>query len=206
MHPQSTHRYRETPIKRRNPSGEMRWVARYTNRDGHRKQAGTFKLKGPCRTPVEGYWSGARWVGCCAQHAIDAASERELKPQPVQTDTLGGYAVLWPKAHSRSERTNRENAWRIGVVLALTVEGVELRHWPLGDIRRRHALAVQARLLEQGRSAEGATGILRAMSAMVNDAVDDEVCESNPWLRLGVRVNDPRVKKAPRPKRIWTME
>ena len=206
MHPQPSHRHREAPIKRRNPSGEMRWVARYTNRDGQRKQAGTFKLKGACRTPVEGYWSGSTWIGCCAQHAIDAAYERERKPQPMPTDTLGGYAALWPKVHPRSERTNTENAWRVGVVLALEVEGVELRHWPLGDIRRRHALAVQARLLAQGRAAEGATGILRAMSAMVNDAVDDEVCESNPWLRLGVRLTDPRVKKAPRPKRLWTME
>jgi integrase len=44
------------------------------------------------------------------------------------------------------------------------------------------------------------------MSAMVNDAVDDEVCDTNPWLRLGVRLNDPRVSKAPRAKRTWTME
>lgn len=44
------------------------------------------------------------------------------------------------------------------------------------------------------------------MSAMVNDAIDDEVCDTNPWLRLGVELNDPRVTQAPRPKRIWTME
>jgi integrase len=110
------------------------------------------------------------------------------------------------RAAARSERTNAENAWRIGVVLKIAVEGVELRQWPMSDIRRRHALAVQAKLLDQGRSAEGATGILRAMSAMVNDAVDDEVCDTNPWLRLGVRLNDPRVSKAPRAKRMWTME
>ena len=163
-------------------------------------------MKGPCRTPVEGYWSDSTWIGCCAQHAIDAAYERECKPRPVRTDTLGAYAELWPSVHPRSKRTNDENLWRIGVVLAIEIEGIELRHWLMSDVRRRHTLAVQARLLEQGRSAEGATGILRAMSAMTTDAIDDEICESNPWLRLGVRLNDPRVKKAPRPKRLWTME
>ena len=206
MHPGSNHRRRETPTKRRNPSGDVRWVARYTNRDGQRKTAGTFKLKGPCRTPADGYWSDSTWVGCCAQHAIDAAYERESKPRPVRTDTLGAYAGLWPSVHPRSKRTNDENLWRIGVVLAIEIEGIELRHWVMSDVRRRHTLGVQARLLEQGRSAEGATGILRAMSAMTTDAIDDEICESNPWLRLGVRLNDPRVKRAARPKRVWTME
>ena len=99
----------------------------------------------------------------------------------MRTDTLGAYAELWPSVHPRSKRTNNENLWRIGVVLAIEIEGIELRHWLMSDVRRRHTLAVQARLLEQGRSAEGATGILRAMSAMTTDAIDDEICESNPW-------------------------
>jgi integrase len=180
-------RRHEAPIARINPSGRRVWVARYTNRHGQRKSAGSYDLKRD------------------AQHAIDAAYERE-SAQPTRLDTLGGYAALWRSVHPRSERTNTENVWRIGVVLAIDVEGLELRHWAMSDIRRRHALAVQAKLLEQGRSAEGATGILRAMSAMVNDAVDDEVCDTNPWLRLGVRLNDPRVTKAPRPKRMWTMK
>jgi integrase len=176
----------ERPLKRTNPSGKTVWVARYTNRRGQRKSAGTFRLERE------------------AQAAIDAAYEAE-STTPTRTDTLGGYAKLWPKIHPRSERTNDTNEWRIGVVLAMEVEGVELRHWPMNEIRRRHALAVQAKLLDQGRSAEGATGILRAMSAMVNDAVDDEVCDTNPWLRLGVRLNDPRLQRAPKRKRAWTM-
>jgi hypothetical protein len=55
----------------------------------------------------------------------------------------------------------------------------------MSEIRRRHTLAVQAKLPEHGRSAEGATGILRAMSAPTNDAIDDELCDANPWVRLG---------------------
>jgi integrase len=206
LQPQHNHRHRETPTKRRNPSGDVRWVARYTNRAGQRNKAGTFKLKGPCRTPVEGHWSGSTWVGCCAQHAIDAAYERESKPQPIRTDTLGGYADVWPNLHPRSKRTNSENEWRIGVALSVEVDGLELRQWPISEVRRRHARAVQAALLAQGRAAEGVTNILRAMSAMTTDAIEDELCEANVWLRLGVKRNDPRVQKRPRPKRIWTMD
>jgi hypothetical protein len=44
------------------------------------------------------------------------------------------------------------------------------------------------------------------MSAMTTDAIEDELCEANVWLRLGVKRNDPRVQKRPRPKRIWTMD
>ena len=205
MRPEASHRHRETPTKRRNRSGDIRWVARYTTGGGQRRTAGTFKLKGPCRAPAEGYWSGSRWVGCCAQHAIDAAYQRERAPaRPVTT--LGDYAERWPKVHPRAERTNAENGWRIGVVLKIEIEGRALRDWPLDEIRRKHALVVQAELLKQRRAAEGATGVLRAVSAMINDAVDDEECGSNVWMRLGVRRTDPRVLKAPRPKRLWTME
>lgn len=202
-------RRHEKPIRRTYPSGRVAWMARWTEQQGARHKAGTFDLKGPCRNPVERSWLGETWSGCCAQHAIDAAYDREAAPRPVRMDTLGAYAELWTKVYPRAKRTNDENKWRIGVVLAMELDElpkVALRDWPLSDVRRRHALAVQAKLLEQRRSAAGATGILRAMSAMANDAIDDEVCDTNPWLRLGVELNDPRVTQAPRPKRIWTME
>lgn len=206
MQSQRIQRRHEKPYKRPYASGKVSWVARYTNREGQRDTAGTFDLKGPCRTPVEGHWSGSKWIGCCAQHAIDAAYDREDAPRPVRMDTMGGYADLWPKLHPRSTRTNKENAWRIGVALAVEVEGVELRYWPINEVLRRHARAVQAALLAQGRAAEGVTGILRAMSAMTSDAIEDDLCQGNVWLRLGVKRNDPRVQKRARPKRIWTMD
>ncbi len=181
-------RRHEAPIPRTNPSGQKVWVARFTNRRGERKSAGTFKLRRD------------------AQAAIDAAYERE-RARPLRADTLGGYAATWTQRHPRSERTNTENAWRVGVVLGMNVEGLELRHWLLSDVRRRHALEVVDRLLrEHGRSAAGATGIVRALSAMTNDAIDDELADTNPWLRLGVRATDPRVTKPPRPVRVWTFE
>ena len=44
------------------------------------------------------------------------------------------------------------------------------------------------------------------MSAMTNDAIDDELCDANPWLRLGVRSTDPRLKKAKRSVRVWSWD
>src|SRR4051794_14130970 len=125
---QPSQRRHEAPIRRVNPSGQVRWVARYTDRHGKLKSAGTFALRRE------------------AQDAIDAAYERQ-HTAPVRTDTLGSYVALWPDVHPRSKRTNAENAWRIGVVLGIEVEGVELRDWTARDLRRRHTLAVQAALL-----------------------------------------------------------
>src|SRR3954467_643490 len=114
MQKQRTQRRHETPTRRVNPAGGVRWVARYTDRQGQQKSAGTFALKRD------------------AQDAIDAAYDRE-HTRPTRTDTLGAYAELWPNVHPRSKRTNAENAWRIGVVLAIEVEGVALRDWPMSE-------------------------------------------------------------------------
>ena len=84
-------RRREAPVKRRNPSGEIVWVARYTGRDGQRHIAkprwnggkGTFDLKRE------------------AQRAIDEAYGISDRP-----DTVGEYFATWTTSHPRSERTN----------------------------------------------------------------------------------------------------
>ena len=54
MHPQRNHRHRETPTKRRNPSGDVRWVARYTNHDGQRKKARDIQVEGPVQSAGRG--------------------------------------------------------------------------------------------------------------------------------------------------------
>jgi hypothetical protein len=65
---------------------------------------------------------------------------------------------------------------RIGRVLAVEIEGRVLRGWPLAQLRGRHALALLNHLLRiQGRAATGAAGIPRALSAMTEDAITDEV-------------------------------
>ncbi|HSS42067.1 MAG TPA: hypothetical protein VLK37_05875 [Solirubrobacterales bacterium] len=121
---------RETPVKRRNPSGGIVWMARYTGRDGRRHIAkpswnrgkGTFKRKGE------------------AQRAIDEAHGLSDRP-----DTLGDYAATWTERHPRSERTNATNDHRISRVA--DVEGIALKDWPLREPRRRHTLALVDHML-----------------------------------------------------------
>jgi integrase len=61
-------------------------------------------------------------------------------------------------------------------------------------------------LRTEGRATTGAVGILRALAAMAEDAITDEVCDLNPFKGIRIRANDPRAKKKPRPIRVFTFE
>jgi hypothetical protein len=183
---------RESPIKRRNPSGQVVWVARYTDRDGKRRVAkphwnggkGSFERKGE------------------AQQAIDEAYGISDRP-----DSLGAYFETWLERHPRSERTNATNEHRISRLLEVEVEGIALKDWPMRELRRRHALVLVDHMLrEQGRATTGAVGILRALSAMAEDAITDEVTDLNPFKGVRIRAGDPRAKKKRRPIRVFSFE
>jgi integrase len=182
----------ESPIKRRNPSGEVVWLARYTGRDGKRRVAkpawnrgkGTFRRKGE------------------AQKAIEEAYGLSDRP-----DTLGEYFATWIERHPRSERTNATYEHRVSRMTDVVVEGIPLKDWPVHELRRRHTLALVDHMLRvEGRATTGAVGILRSLSAMAEDAITDEVCDLNPFKGIRVRANDPRAKKKPRPIRVFTFE
>jgi integrase len=185
-------RRRESPVKRRNPSGEIVWVARYTGRNGKRRVA----------KPT---WNGGKGTFTRkteAQQAIDEAYGLSDKP-----DTLGDYAATWTECHPRSERTNATNDHRISRVRYVEVEGIALRDWPLRELRRRHALALVDHMLRvEGRATTGAVGILRSLSAMAEDVITDEVADLNPFKGVRIRANDPRAKKRPRPIRVFSFE
>ncbi len=175
---------RETPVKRKNPSGKVRWVARYTNAQGMRVSAGTFKLKGE------------------AQDAIDAAHDR-----PANAGTLGAYAATWTSEHPRAQRTNDTNDHRISRVLDVEIGGRLLRDWPYRELKRKQAHElVRHMLVEQGRSASGAVNILRALSAMSEDAITDEVADVNAFKGVRVRANDPRVTKQPKAHVVYSFD
>jgi integrase len=183
-------RRRESPVKRRNPSGEIVWVARYTGRDGKRHIAkpawnggkGTFSRKAE------------------AQRAIDEAYGLSDRP-----DTLGQYFSTWTDRHPRSERTNATNEHRVGRVLDVEIDGIALRDWPMRELRRRHALALGDHMLRrEGRATTGVVGILRSLSAMAEDAITDEVADLNPFKGVRIRGNDPRAKKKPRLIRVFS--
>ena len=177
-------KHRESPIKRINPSGQERWVARYTGPDGKRRSAGTFKLKRD------------------AQDAIDAAYERPQIPT-----TVGAYFKVWPSRYPRSERTNTTNEGRIRQLLDVKVEGRTLQNWTMRDLRRRHALELVDHMLrKQQRTTTGAQNILRAYSAMAEDAITDEMCDVNPFKGVRVRGSDQRATKQRKTVRVFSWE
>ncbi len=61
-------------------------------------------------------------------------------------------------------------------------------------------------LRTEGRATTGAVGILRALSAMTEDAITDEVCDLNPFKGVRLRANDPRARKRRRPIRVFSFE
>jgi hypothetical protein len=92
-------------------------------------------------------------------------------------------------------------------VLEVRIEGRPLGEWLFDELRRRHVHLVLDHLLtEQGRSAQGARGVLRAFSTMTEDAIGDDFAEINAFRGVRLRANDPRVRKPPRRIRIWSFE
>ncbi len=182
---------RESPVRRVNPSGKEVWKARYTTIDSdgreHRPSAGTFKLKRD------------------AQAAIDAAYQTPLAPSIP--DTVGAYLPIWLAEHPVSERTTKTNRGRINAVLDVELEGVLLRDWPMGDLGRRQAKALVAHMLtEQHRAPEGVRNILRALSAMAEDAFGDGLADGNPWRGVKVRDDDKRALKQSREPRVLSWD
>lgn len=185
---------RQTPYKRSYPSGRTAWIARYYDLDGKTRYAKPRWNAGKSAFARKGD----------AQRAIDEALERlygigaELAPERI-----GDYYEGWLRRHPRSARTDKTNADRVSYVLDVEIEGRALGDWEFDELRRRQALALLDHMLRaEGRAAEGARGILRALSAMAEDAIGDDVATHNAFIGIRLRSNDPRIKKPPR-GRLW---
>jgi hypothetical protein len=111
---------REAPVRRTNPSGKEVWIARYTNRLGQRKSAGTYSRKHE------------------AQDAIDAAYGAQERGFP---ETLGAYAESWTKRHPRAKRTNTTNDSRLSLGQCLRLSS-KAAHWANGQCENSAAAAL----------------------------------------------------------------
>lgn len=181
-------RRRERPIPRINPSGDKTWVARATDGTGTRRYKGTFKLKRE------------------AQDAIDAAYE-EWENLPARRDTVGEYAADWTERHPRSARTDYDRNSKLRQVLGVEIEGRRLHDWPFAEFHRSQARELVDHMLRhQRRAAAGAGAILRVLSAMAEDAIDDQCATVNPFKGVRLRGGDPRVTKPARKTRIWILD
>ena len=172
-------RRRERPIPRINPSGDKTWVARATDAKGKRHYRGTFKLKRE------------------AQDAIDAAYA-VWDNAPARRETLGEYAADWTKRHPRSARTDYDRNSKLRQVLDVDIDDRKLGDWPFADLHRTHVRELVDHMLRhQRRAAAGAGAILRVLSAMTEDAVDDQCATVNPFKGVRLRGADPRVASRP---------
>ena len=188
---------RSTPYKRTYAGGRVVWVSRYYGPDGEVRYAkpswndrrSTFTRKGDAQRAID--------------EALLDARGRGDDPQTVGDYFEGG----WLRRHPRSERTNKTYSDRIGWALGVDIEGRPLRGWLFDELRRRHVHELLDHLLRvEGRSAEGARGILRAFSTMTEDAIGDDAAESNPFMGVRLRRSYPRVRKPPREIRVWSFE
>ena len=159
-----------------------------TDPTGKRHYRGTLKLKRE------------------AQDAIDAAYE-EWETTPVARDTVGdvcsrldgaasalGAHRLRPKQQAAAG-ARREGRWPPAARLAVR------------ELHRSHAHdLVDYMLRHQRRAAAGASAVLRVLSAMTEDAIDDRCATVNPFKGVRLRAGDPRVIKRParRASGRWT--
>jgi hypothetical protein len=187
----------QAPYKRTYADGSVVWLARYRDLSGRRRYAkprwngnsSTFQRRGEAQAAID--------------EAIEAERAHGDEPQTVGAYFEGG----WLDRHPRSERTNKTYTDRITSVLEVEIEGVPLRDWLIDELRRRHVHLLLDHLLRvKGRSAEGARGVLRALSTMSEDAIGEDAAQNNPFMGVRLRRSDPRIRKAPRQIRVWSFE
>jgi integrase len=188
---------RQAPYKRTYEDGKVVWVARCRD------------LRGRTRY-VKPRWNGGKGTFVRkrdAQRAIDEELDRIYGTGPDDPETIGGYFEDWLSHHPRAARTNKTHSDRISYVLDVEIESRALRDWEIDELRRRQVLELVDHMLQkEGRAVSGTRGILAALSAMAEDAIGDELAESNPFKGVRLRSSDPRARKAARQPRIWTLE
>jgi hypothetical protein len=165
-------------MRRKMASGRVVWLARYTRPDGTRAY---WKPE----------WNGGRATfeqRRDAQRAIDEAHLYKDRHGRGRPDPVGAYLETWTSRHPPPERTSAKYEQRISRVLDVEVEGRPLADWCLRELRGSHAIALAAHMLtEQGRTLGGVVTILRSLTAMVEDAITDDLVEINPFkgIKLG---------------------
>ncbi len=165
-----------SPIKDRN-SGF--WLAKYIDTDGKRKQCGRYKTK------TEAAARTREVVDERNRHRHSTSSDRTLV-----ADFLEAWPSLYPR-HPRTEETNRERITRY-VLPHLPQQG----QLPIAALSRPHLRAVVGALLDRGLSKTTIDGAMAALSAMLTDAVDHEIVDTNVAKGVRVRATDPRAAAA----------
>lgn len=159
------------------------WLARVTEEDGRVRQLGRYERKRD------------------AQAAIARETERmALSPEERRKFmTVVDFRDEWPERFPRRPRTMDSALGRIDryVIPHLPRRG----RMPIRELRRSHVRELQATLLKKGLAKETIDGIISSFSAMLTDAVDDELLDVNPARGFRVKLGDPRLKPKKPPVR-----
>lgn len=183
-----------SPIKRvhTNAKGEkvVRWRARYPGPDGRYRYA----------KPA---WNGGSATFVRKKDAQRAINE--ALGSPMTSDTVDGFLRVWQQP-GRSERTAKTNRHRMSRIVDLQIEGKRLGSWKLAELDLGHMEILVDRLfVEQGRSPQGVTNMIRALSVLFEDARKLRLCDHNPTRGVRVSSNDRRATKANRRARVWSV-
>jgi len=180
---------KQQPIARTNPSGKKVWVAAPRDEAGKKNYLGTRKLK----------WQ--------AQALIDQW-EKERASVPTDRSTVRAFAKDWTDRYPRSPRTDYTNDSRVKQQLDVEIDGVKFGDWHLDQLKRKHVIALIDHMLTvQERAPGGVSDILRTLSAMSEDAINnDDLMGTNPFKGVKVHKADKRAVKQSREDREWTLE
>jgi integrase len=188
---------RQSPYKRTYADGRVVWIARAVDLQGRQRY-------------VKPRWNGGKSTFASkrdAQRAIDEELALIYGRGGAEAQTIETYLASWLDLHPRSQRTNESHANRISYVLGVEIDGRPLRDWEFDELRRRHVLALVDHMFRvEGRAAGGARGTLASLSAMAEDAIGDDAAESNPFKGIRLRRSDPRIRKPPRLRRVFSLE
>jgi integrase len=149
------------------------WLARYTTDDGTVRQVGRHRKKSVAQ-----------------QMIIDAIAADEGRPQTEMT--VVAFLEQWPlrfPRHPRTEATNRHRIRRY--ILPYLPKKGEI---PLVELRRAQLRDVQEALLREGLAKRTVDHAFSSLSAMLKDAIDDELLDANPAHGFRVRPGDPRLR------------
>lgn len=110
-----------------------------------------------------------------------AELKRRSRKHGITSTTCDQFAATWTDTYPRSEQTNTHNAERVGRF------GEDFKGRPLASITRQQARAWAL----DNRSR------VPAVRAMFNDALDDGLCEANPFAHLGLKQSKGGADKSP---------
>lgn len=146
--------------------------------NGTIRQAGRFKRKSDARDAI-----------------LEAMA---ADPRDRTAPSLGDFFERWPRRFPRHPQTEATNLHRMRryVLPYLPAEG----DFPIHTIRRSMLREVQDQLLARGLSKRTVDHAFASLSALLNDAMDDELIDNNPARGFTVRPGDPRLKPT-RPQR-----